>query len=614
MANNMIKDEVNVSKLYGLEATLPKEDFLQKYHVKENGLSSSEADEKIRNLGFNEIKQSKQKKWYNYFLESLFTPFNCILLGIVAILIYTDIYLPPTPSYANIIVIAILVTASTLLDFFEEYRSNKAAEELKQMVATTTVVIRDGKEIQIPIREVTLGDTVVLSAGSLIPADLRIIEAKDLYVGQSSLTGESDSVKKQVESEIKLEELEALSDLDTICFMGTNVISGSAKGIVIKTSDSTYFGKVAHTLTVGKPKTAFQKGIESISKLLIRFMLIMIPLVFLLNAWKHDIITAFTFAVAIAIGITPLLLPVILSSSLSKGAVRMSKKKTIVKKLDSIQNFGAMNILCTDKTGTLTEDKIVLEKYLDINGEEDVRILKHAFLNSYFQTGLKSNIDEAVIKRGLENDLGILSDTYKKIDEIPFDFSRRRLSVIVSDGTKKQLITKGAVEEILNICTMVDYKGEVSPITKEIKENIRKISKSLNEDGLRVVAVCQKNDIENTQEFSVSDEKNMVLLGFIGFLDPPKESAKESIEKLNRAGIRVMVLTGDNAEVTRCICNKVGINSKNIVLGNKLDKLTDVAVLRLLRKTNIFAKLSPIQKARIVRLLREARKCCWLYG
>ncbi len=614
MANNMIKDEVNVNKLYGLEATLPKEEFLQKYHIKENGLSSSEADEKIRNLGFNEIKQSKPKKWYNYFLESLFTPFNCILLGIVAILIYTDIYLPPTPSYANIIVIAILVTASTLLDFFEEYRSNKAAEELKQMVATTTVVIRDGKEIQIPIREVTLGDTVILSAGSLIPADLRIIEAKDLYVGQSSLTGESDSVKKQVESEIKLEELEAISDLDTICFMGTNVISGSAKGIVIKTADSTYFGKVAHTLTAGKPKTAFQKGIESISKLLIRFMLIMIPLVFLLNAWKHDIITAFTFAVAIAIGITPLLLPVILSSSLSKGAIRMSKKKTIVKKLDSIQNFGAMNILCTDKTGTLTEDKIVLEKYLDINGEEDIRVLKHAFLNSYFQTGLKGNIDEAVIKRGLENDLGNLSNVYKKIDEIPFDFSRRRLSVIVSDGTKKQLITKGAVEEILNICTMVDYKGEVSPITKEIKENIRRISKNLNEDGLRVVAVCQKNDISNIEQFGVSDEKNMVLLGFIGFLDPPKESAKESIEKLNRAGIRVVVLTGDNAEVTRCICNKVGINSKNIVLGNKLDKLTDIAVLRLLRKTNIFAKLSPIQKARIVRLLRESRKCCWIYG
>lgn len=566
LPTNQVKDEVNVSKLYGLEATLPKEEFMQKYKVKENGLSAQEAEENLRNLGFNEIKQAKPKKWYHYLWESLITPFNCILLGIVAILLYTDIYLPPTPSYANIIVIAILVSASTLLDFFEEYRSNKAAEELKQMVATTTTVIRDGQKLEVPIREVTLGDVVLLSAGSMIPADLRVIEAKDLYVGQSSLTGESDSVKKTAESQLSLEDLDAISDLDTICFMGTNVISGSAKGIVIKTADSTYFGKVAHTLTVGKPKTAFQKGIESISRLLIRFMLIMIPIVFLLNAWKHDIITAFTFAVAIAIGITPLLLPVILSSSLSKGAIRMSKKKTIVKKLDSIQNFGAMNILCTDKTGTLTEDQIVLEKYLDINGNEDLRVLKHAFLNAYFQTGLKGNIDEAVIKRGLENNMGELSEKYKKIDEIPFDFSRRRLSIVVSDGNKKQLITKGAVEEILNICTMVDYKGEVSPITKETKENIQKISKKLNEEGLRVVAVCQKNEVNDQEHFEVSDEKNMILLGFIGFLDPPKESAKESIEKLNHAGIRVIVLTGDNAEVTRCICNKVGINSKNIVL------------------------------------------------
>ena len=600
------KEDVDVVKMYGEEGTLPKEEFIKKYRVDEKGLSSSKANQLIKNLGLNEIKQAKPKRWYNYFLESLFSPFNCILLGIVCILFYTDVYLPETPSFANITVIAILVTASTLLDFFEEYRSNKAAEKLKQMVATTTTVIRDGKQVTIPINHVTLGDIVVLSAGSMIPADLRVLEAKDLYVGQSSLTGESDSVKKEVNTSVSINDIDNISDLDTICFMGTNVISGSAKAVVVKTADSTYFGKVAHTLTTGKPKTAFQKGIESISRLLIKFMLAMIPLVFVLNALKHGTVTAFTFAVAIAITITPLLLPVILSSSLSKGAVRMSKKKTIVKKLDSIQNFGAMNILCTDKTGTLTEDKIVLEKYLDINGDEDIRILKHAFLNAYFQTGLKGNIDEAVIKRGLENNLSELENRYKKIDEIPFDFSRRRLSVIVSDGEKKQMITKGAVEEILNICSMVDYKGEVSPITKEIKENIRRIAKNLNEQGLRVVAVCQKNDIKDIEHFQVSDEKNMVLLGFIGFLDPPKESAKESILKLNKAGIRVIVLTGDNAEVTKCVCSKVGINTNEIVLGSKLDKLSDQAVRRLLKKTNVFAKLSPIQKARIVRILKEA--------
>lgn len=599
------KEDVDINKMYANESKISKEEFIQKYRITEKGITNEEAETKLRKLGPNEIRQAKPKKWYNYFWESLVTPFNCILIGIALILTYTDVILPETPSYANIIVIAILVIASTLLDFFEEFRSNKAAEKLKKMVATKTTVIRNGQKIDIPIKEVVIGDTVVLSAGSMIPADLRVIEAKDLYVGQSSLTGESDSVKKTVELEDKEDEIDNISDFDNICFMGTNVISGSAKGIVIKTADSTYFGKIAHTITAGKAKTAFQKGIENISRLLIKFMLFMIPLVFIINVEKHEFVTAFTFAVAIAICITPLLLPVILSSSLSKGAIRMSKKKTIVKKLDSIQNFGAMNILCTDKTGTLTEDKIILERYLDINGDEDIRILKHAFLNSYFQTGLKGSIDEAVIKRASENNLMELTEKYKIIDEIPFDFSRRRLSVIVSDREKRQLITKGAVEEILSICTMVDYKGQISKITKEIKDNIKKISKQLNKDGLRVVAVCQKNDIENKSNFEVSDEKNMILLGFIGFLDPPKESAKESIKRLNKAGIRVIVLTGDNADVTRCVCEKVGINSKDIVLGSQIEKLPDMGVMRLLKKTNIFAKLSPIQKARIVRLLRQ---------
>lgn len=608
------KENVNITQMYGNECTLSKEEFIKKYNININGLDDNSVEKNLKHFGLNEINQAKPKKWYYYFLQSLFSPFNSILLGITIVLLYTDVILPETPNYANIIVILVLVIASTLLEFFEEFRSNKAAQKLKELVATTTHVIRNNKEISIPIKEITIGDIVLLSAGSMIPADLRVLESKDLYVGQSSLTGESDAVKKISNSEISLNDIDNISDLDTICFMGTNVISGSGKGAVIKVANSTYFGKIAHTLSSGKPKTAFQKGIESISKLLIRFMLILIPIVFILNAWKHSIVIAFTFAVAIAIGITPLLLPVILSSSLSKGALRMSKKKTIVKKLDSIQSFGAMNILCTDKTGTLTEDKIVLEKYLDIKGEEDFRILKHAFLNSYFQTGLKGNIDEAVINRALKNDMGSLIEKYIKIDEIPFDFSRRRLSVVVSDGTKKQLITKGAVEEILNICTMCDYKGEVSPLTKEIKDNIKKISKKMNEEGLRVVAVCQKNDIAPISNFGVQDEKNMVLMGFIGFLDPPKESSKIAIEKLNKSGIRVIVLTGDNAEVTKCICKKVGINSKNIVLGSQIDKLADIGVLRLLKNTNIFAKLSPIQKARIVRLLKESENIVGYMG
>ena len=599
------KENVDVLKMYGEDSTTQRDEFLKKHNLNEKGLTSKQAEINIKKFGLSETKKAKPKKWYNYLLQSLLTPFNCILIGISIILIYTDIYLAIEPSYANIIVIAILVTASTLLDFFESYRSNKAAEKLREIVETTTTVIRDNKEINIPVKNVTLGDIVLLSAGSIIPADLRIIESKDLYVGQASLTGESDNIKKTVELEKNQEELDSISDFDNICFMGTNVVSGSAKGVVIKVGDSTYFGKIANTVTSGKEKTAFQKGIESISKLLIKIMIFMIPIVFLINVEKHDIILAFTFAVAIAICITPLLLPVILSSSLSKGAVRMSKKKTIVKKLDSIQNFGAMNIFCTDKTGTLTEDKIVLEKYLNVNGEEDFNILKYAFLNAYLQTGLKSNIDEAVVAKaktvGIENSL----KKYKKIDEIPFDFSRRCLSVAVEIDNKDELITKGAVEEILNICTTFEYKGQTEKLTNEKIENMRKICKNLNEEGFRVVAICKKIITNNKKDFNSSDEKDMTLLGFIGFLDPPKESAKEAIEGLNNAGIRVMVLTGDNVEVTRCVCNKAGINSKKIITGNKIDTLSDVALSRLLKRNNIFAKLSPIQKARIVRVLKQ---------
>ena len=599
------KENVDVLKMYGEDSTTQRDEFLKKHNLNEKGLTSKQAEINIKKFGLNETKKAKPKKWYNYLLQGLITPFNCILIGISIILIYTDIYLAIEPSYANIIVIAILVTASTLLDFFESYRSNKAAEKLREIVETTTTVIRDNKEINIPVKNVTLGDIVLLSAGSIIPADLRIIESKDLYVGQASLTGESDNIKKTVELENNQEELDSISDFDNICFMGTNVISGSAKGVVIKIGDSTYFGEIANTVTSGKEKTAFQKGIESISKLLIRIMIFMIPIVFLINVEKHDIILAFTFAVAIAICITPLLLPVILSSSLSKGAVRMSKKKTIVKKLDSIQNFGAMNIFCTDKTGTLTEDKIVLEKYLNVNGEEDSNILKYAFLNAYLQTGLKSNIDEAVVAKaktvGIENSL----KKYKKIDEIPFDFSRRCLSVAVEIDNKDELITKGAVEEILNICTTFEYKGQTEKLTNEKIENMRKICKNLNEEGFRVVAICKKIITNNKKDFNSTDEKDMTLLGFIGFLDPPKESAKEAIEGLNNAGIRVMVLTGDNVEVTRYVCNKAGINSKEIITGNKIDTLSDVALSRLLKRNNIFAKLSPIQKARIVRVLKQ---------
>ncbi len=602
------KDDVDFKSMYGEATILKTADIINEKKINlEKGLSTKQVKEKIEKNGYNIISKSKEKRWYNYFFESLFSKFNLILLGIVVVLFYTDVILAEKPSYANIIVIVVLVLTSTFLEFFEEFKSNKAAAKLKEMVATKSTVIRNGKKIKILNKDIVIGDIVILSAGDMIPADLRVLEAKDLYIGQSSLTGESDSVRKLAESELKsIDDIEFITDIDTICFMGTNVISGSAKTVVIKTADDTYFGKVSHTLTTGKPKTAFEKGIENISKLLMKFMLIMVPITFLLNVWKHNTLTAFTFSVSVAITITPLLLPVILSSSLAKGAVNMSKKKTIVKRLESIQGFGGMNILCTDKTGTLTEDRIVLEKYLNVNGEEDYSVLKQAYLNAYFQTGLKGSIDEAIIKRANENGLAKEIDgEFKIIDEIPFDFTRRRLSVIVTNGTKKELITKGAVEEILSISSFVEYKGQVSGINNEIKTNIRKIAKEMNKQGLRVVAVCKKYDIENIKNFKVSDENKMILTGFIGFLDPPKKSAKEAIEKLNKAGIRVIVLTGDNSDVTKCVCDKVNISTSQILVGNQIDKMSDMALKRVIKRVNVFAKLSPIQKARIIRILKE---------
>ncbi len=565
--NSDIKlEEINLIEKYGVATVLPAHEFLEKNNIPISGLTNEVAKNELMKNGLNELKQTKEKNWYHYFLSSLLSPFNIILLLICIVLLYTDVILPSTPSYANIFVILVLVGASTLLEFIQEYRSNKAASKLRNLVATTCTVLRDGQKIQLPMKEVVINDVVFLSAGDMLPADLRIIEEKDLHVGQSTLTGESEPVKKASSSQLaSINDIKNVTDLDTICFMGTNVISGSAKGVVIKTSDDTYLGKIAKTLQAGKPETAFQKGIKNISKLLIRFMLVMIPITFLVNISKHDILITFTFSVAIAIGITPLLLPVILSSSLAKGALRMSKKKTIVKKLDSIQSFGAMNILCTDKTGTLTKDEIVLQKYLDVNGNKNYGVLKHAFLNSYFQTGLKGNIDKAIIDKATEMNLSNISNHYTKIDEIPFDFARRRLSVIVSDGEKTQLITKGAVEEILSICNFVYDNGTVLEMTSQIKQNIRTFTKKLNSDGLRVIAVCQKNDISGISHFSVKDESKMVLMGFTCFLDPPKESAKIAINRLNEKGIRVIVLTGDNAEVTQCICEKVGIHSSNII-------------------------------------------------
>lgn len=601
-------DKVDIKKLYGNECISSVDEFISNMKIDINkGLTTERAEENKQIYGRNELNNSKPKKWYKFFFSSLITPFNLILIGIILVLTYTDIYLTNPPNYANIIVILALIVLSTLLDFVIVYKSNKDAANLKKLIATTATVVRNGEKIILPISELTVGDVVLLSAGDLIPGDLRLVESNNLHVSQSSLTGESEAIEKFTHTQLQsIDEIEGITDLDDICFMGTNVTSGSGKGVIFKTANNTYFGKISTAINGGKPKTTFQKGTENLSKLLIKFMLVMIPITFALNANKHDVLIAFTFSVAIAIGITPLLLPVILSSSLGKGAIRMSKKKTIVKRLDSIQSFGAMNILCTDKTGTLTEDNIVLEKYLDVYGKDNIKVLNYVYLNACFQTGLKGSIDEAILKRAEQENILDIKNKYTKINEIPFDFVRRCLSVIISGNDGLQIITKGAVEEILEMCTTAEDNGKIINITNELKNNIKKISKGLNQDGMRVIGVCSKILDTATVTFSEKDESNMTFLGFIGFLDPPKESAKEAIKRLNNAGIRVIVLTGDNEYVTKAICEKVDINTKRIVLGNSLDTMEDSAVQRILRNTNVFAKLSPIQKARIIRLLRES--------
>lgn len=584
-------------------AKMDKQNILKEYKTSSDGLSCIEIEEKQEEYGKNIIDIKNNKTLLNRLNEAFINPFNIVLILVAGVTFFTDVIISENKDYLTFILIVSTVFISAMISFFQQTSSDKASQKLKKMISNKIDVIRDGKQESIDVEEIVPGDIVKLSSGDMLPGDVRFIETKDLFIDQASLTGESNPVEKF--SELKFENLEFI-ELLNIGFMGTNVVSGSATAVVIGTGNQTYFGSMAKSLYSVNDKNSFEKGVDSVSKLLIKFMVVMVPIILVINLFtKGDWWDSLIFAITIAVGLTPEMLPVIMTSTLAKGAIDMSKKKTIVKRLSSIQTFGEMNILCTDKTGTLTEDKIVLEKYLDVMGNEDFRVLKHAFLNAYFQTGLKSNIDEAVIKRGIEHGLDEISTKYVKVDEIPFDFSRRRLSIIVNDGTKTQLITKGAVEEILNICTLVDYKGKVEPITNSIKENIKKITKELNKQGLRVVAVCQKNDLNKTEEFNVSDEKNMVLIGFIGFLDPPKETAKSSIEKLGKNGIRVIVLTGDNVEVTRCVCDKVGIKSNRIVTGAQIDKLADQGLKRLLKKTNIFAKLSPIQKARIVRLLRD---------
>ena len=587
--------------------------FLSKYGFNEAGINEELEEQSREEYGVNKITKEKKDSVFKRLYEAFVNPFTSILFVLALVSLVTDIILVAAHerNWVTFIIIMVMVAFSGLLRFVQETRSNQAAEKLSQMVETTTGVYREGTLSEIPLDEVVVGDIVRITAGDIIPADVRIIKSKDLFVGQSALTGESEPVEK-FGDKAKETRYDNIIARENLAFMGSTVVSGSGRAIVVSVGDDTVFGQAAKNISQKPPKTGFEKGINSVSWILIRFMLIMVPIVFFIN-WitKRSLLDAFLFAISIAVGLTPEMLPMIVTTCLAKGAVRMSKKKTIIKNLNSIQNFGAMDVLCTDKTGTLTMDKVVLERHLNVKGQEDARVLRHAYLNSYFQTGLKNLMDLSIIEKRdqLEDKYAQLKDLhnlYIKVDEIPFDFSRRRMSVVVEDKNgKRQMITKGAVEEILSVCSFVEYNGRVEPLTKEIKAEVSRTVDSINAEGMRVIAVAQKTNPAPVGAFGIADENEMVLIGYLSFLDPPKETTAAAIKALHARGVNVKILTGDNDKVTVSVCHQVGLNITNILLGADVEDMSDEMLKIRVEDTNIFAKLAPDQKARVVRILRE---------
>ncbi|WP_374045624.1 magnesium-translocating P-type ATPase [uncultured Bacteroides sp.] len=606
----------NAEKVF-LAATQPLNTVCNYFQTSKNGLTSEEIENRQSIYGTNEVAHEQKKNPVSTFIN----PFIGVLTVLVVISFVLDVLLanPGEQDWTAIFIILTMVIASTILRFCQEWKANASSEALLKMVTNTCYVRRAGQhDEEINITELVPGDIVMIAAGDMIPADLRIIEAKDLFVSQSSLTGESDPIEKRPETNANKHRKGSVIELENICFMGSNVVSGSATGIVIATGNDTYLGTIARSIAGHRAATAFDKGISKVSFLLIRFMLIMIPFVFLVNGvTKGDWLEAFIFAVSVAVGLTPEMLPMIVTANLAKGAVAMSKKKTIVKDLNAIQNFGAMNILCTDKTGTLTCDQIVLEKYINADGSSDEsrRILRHAYFNSFFQTGLKNLMDKAILSHVKELSLEYLKDNYVKVDEIPFDFTRRRMSVVVEDRQgKRQIITKGAVEEMLAICSHAEFDGEVHPMTEALKHKAHRIIEQMNKQGMRVIAVAQKSYLDKACDFCVEDEKEMVLIGYLAFLDPPKQSAAKAIQQLHEHGIEVKILSGDNDAVVRTIARQVGINTTNALSGPQLADLNEEEKMKAVRETTVFSKLTPVQKTEIITLLQAQQNTVGFLG
>lgn len=573
------------------------EKVLESYETSLYGLSPEQASERVKTSGANSVAHDRETTWWTHVLDAFNNAFILLLTALATVAAVTG-----DLKAAGIISVMVLISA--VLRFVQEFRSSKAAARLHDLVKTTATVTRAGVKTDIAVDGLVPGDIVHLSAGDMIPADLRVIASKDLFVSQSALTGESLNVEKFANA--KPDSALSLLDHSQLCFMGTNVISGTGIGVVVRTGASTFFGSLAGSVAGRRVETEFDRGIGRVSRLLIRFTLVMVPIAFLINGFtKGDWGQAFFFALSIAVGLTPEMLPMIVTANLARGAVNMSKKRVIVKRLHSIQNFGAMDVLCSDKTGTLTQDRVVVEKHLDVLGRDSEKVLQLAYLNSYYQTGLKNLLDVAILQHAeLQEGLRVATD-YHLIDEIPFDFSRRRMSVAVETPQRENLlITKGAVEEMLRIARHVDIDRQLEPLDDELSAHVLKMAQDLNDLAFRVIAVGYRKFCLAKSTYSVTDETELIFAGFIAFLDPPKESAAPAIDALRQHGVAVKILTGDNDIVTRRICEDVGIAPGRILLGREIEQLSDAELAEAAESTIVFAKVSPAEKARVIQVLK----------
>ena len=592
----------------------PFKDSLAFYHTSLKGLDQEQVEENRDLYGENTITKGQEDSIFKKIYESIINPFTIILLVIAFISLVTNVWLakPGQEDPTTSIIIVVLVLISGGIRFVQELRSDKATTNLSKMIINTATVIRDGLEQELPIDELVVGDLVKLSAGDMIPADVILFESRDFFVQQSGLTGESDAVEKLALNKATSQNIESLLEAESLAFMGTNVISGSATAMVLAVGDDTMMGAIEQTLNTYDEPTSFEREMNSISWLLIRLMLVMVPIVFFANGLTDgDWLEAGVFALSVGVGLTPEMLPMIITASLAKGSIIMAKEKVVIKKLNAIQDLGAIDILCTDKTGTLTQDEIVLEYPLDIHGDLDMAVLRRAYLNSHFQTGLKNLMDRAIISRTEKEAkehaiLQNLDKIFQKIDELPFDFERRRMSVIVKDDSNVvSMVTKGALEEMLTISTHVEYRGEIIPLTEDIRQEVLAEVGQLNRQGLRVLGVGYKSGLREDYAYAVDDESDMILTGYLAFLDPPKPSAAPAIQALLEHGVRTKILTGDNEKVTQAICEKVGLDVEHMLLGADIDQMTDQELAEVVEKVTVFAKLSPDQKSRIILQLKK---------